>query len=51
MKRLLPFVLTTLGVLLSVGLLSAYRSGLFAKVVEFARQPSEEVIVDVPEIE
>jgi hypothetical protein len=50
MKRLFPFVLVTFGVVLSVGLLTAYRTGLFAKVAEIARQRGEEVLVEVPEI-
>ena len=48
MKRLLPFALTTIGVLLYVGLVTAYRSGYFAKVAEFRRQRSEEVVSDIP---
>lgn len=51
MKRLFPFVLTTSAVLLSVGLLMAYRSGLFAKMAEVARQHREAVVDGAPEIE
>jgi hypothetical protein len=50
MKRLFPFVLTTFVVVLSLGLLTAYRTGLFAKVSEIARQRSEAVVVDIPTI-
>ncbi len=50
MKRLFPFVLTTFAVVLSLGLLTAYRTGVFAKVSEIVRQRREEVVVDVPEI-
>lgn len=51
MKRLFPFVLATFGVVLSLGLLTAYRTGLFAKVAEIARQYGEEVDVDLQAIE
>jgi hypothetical protein len=50
MKRLLPFVLTTVCVLLSVGLVTAYRTGLLAKVASLARRQGEEADVDNPEI-
>jgi hypothetical protein len=49
MKRLIPFVFTTLAVLLSIGLVTAYRSGLFAKVTEFRRERVEELAADIPE--
>ena len=47
MKRLFPFVLTTFAVVLSLGLLTAYRAGLFAKVADIARQYGYEVDVDL----
>jgi hypothetical protein len=49
MKHFLPLFITTLGVLLSVGLLTAYRSGLLAKVAERARRHTEELAVEVQE--
>ncbi len=50
MKRLFPFVLTTFAVVLSLGLLTAYRTGVFAKVAEILRQHGDEIVLDVPEI-
>ncbi len=50
MKRLLPFVFTTVFVFLSVGLVTAYRTGLLAKVASFARQQADEVAVEGAEI-
>lgn len=35
MRRPIPFLLTTVLVLLSIGLLTAYRSGLFSKLGAF----------------
>ena len=34
MRRLIPFVFTTLAVVISIALVTAYRSGLLAKVAE-----------------
>lgn len=49
MKRLIPFVFTTLGVLLAIGLVTAYRTGLLAKVAELGQERLEEVVVDIQE--
>jgi hypothetical protein len=49
MKRLIPFVFTTLGVLLCVGLVTAYRSGLLAKAVERGREHAEAPLAAAPE--
>lgn len=51
MKRLIPFVFTTLGVLLSIGLVTAYRAGLFAKVAELRREHVEVPVTDTPDVE
>lgn len=51
MKRLFPFVLTTFVVVLSLGLLTAYRSGLLAKVADVARERIEAEIADTPEVD
>jgi hypothetical protein len=50
MKRLIPFVFTTLFMLLSIGLVTAYRNGLIAKVTEFRRERGRE-LADVPTTE
>ena len=49
MKRLIPFVFTTLAVLLSIGLVTAYRTGLLAKAVERGREHTEALIAAEPE--
>ena len=38
MKRLIPFLFTTLAVVLSIGLVTAFRTGLFAKVAELRHE-------------
>ena len=50
MKRLIPFVFTTLAVLLSIGLVTAYRTGLFAKVAELRREHAEIVVTETLDV-
>jgi hypothetical protein len=49
MKRLFPFVFVMFGTLLSIALLTAYRSGLLAKVAEVARERIETEVDGTPE--
>ena len=51
MKRLFPFVLTAFVVVLSLGLLTAYRSGLLAKFAEVTRERIETEFAEFPEVE
>ena len=54
MRRFIPFVFTTLAVLLTVALVTAYRAGLLAKVTERFEEhvaDLEEQVADVAETE
>jgi hypothetical protein len=59
MRRMIPFVFTTLAVVISIALLTAYRAGLLAKVADvdwrerLARHAPDDApdVSDVPETE
>lgn len=50
MKRLIPFIVTTLGVLLFIGLVTAYRAGLFANVAGLRCEHAEVPATEAPDV-